>query len=229
MAIFEDNQVRSVFLLLRLLKERAHGQQDGGADDAGVGDVEGGPGVEGGEAEVEAEEIDDVAVEEGAVEELAGGVLAEETVGEIAKDAADEQGDGEAAHPAGERPFTMQHDDEGQRGERDEGEGVVRIRRAVEHAKSHAGVRSMMQPEDAGDDLPLDAIARRIEGRGKIRDDPALRDLVGNEEREGEEQKQAEHGEKGKAVIGKLDLAAEGRRSRGGWRSGECRLLIADG
>jgi hypothetical protein len=48
MAIFEDNQVRSVFLLLRLLKERAHGQQDGGTDDAGVGDVEGGPGVEGG-------------------------------------------------------------------------------------------------------------------------------------------------------------------------------------
>lgn len=216
-------------LLVRLLKKRAHGQQDSGADDAGIGDVEGGPGVEGREAEIEAEEIDDVAVEEGAVEELAGGMLAEKAVREIAKDAADEQGDGEATHPAGECPFTVKHDDEGQRSERDEGEGVVRIRRAVEHAKGHAGVRGMMQPEDAGDDLPLDAIARRIKRRGKIRDDPALRDLVGNEQREGEEQEQAEHRENGKVAIRTLDFAAERRRSRGGWRSGECRLLIFEG
>lgn len=114
-------------------------------------------------------------------------MTAEEAICEIAKDARDDQRHGSAAEFAWEHVCPRAPDEEGQRTQRDEGEGVVRILRAIEHAKGHAGVRGLVQPEGAFDHLILSPM------QVEVRHDPALRPLIENVERQGEKEKELGH------------------------------------
>lgn len=125
----------------RIFREGSNGQQDGRNDHTGIRHIERRPGIEGTEAEVKAEEIHHITVEE--------------AVGQVAKDASHQKGHGGAAQNSRKSPLLVHPNDEGQGRERNGPEGVVRILSAVEHAKGHAGIRRVMQPEDAGDDFLL--------------------------------------------------------------------------
>lgn len=134
--------------------------------------------MEGPETEVEAQEVHDVAVEEGAFEKMAAIVVAEKAVGEIAKDAGDQQRHGSAAQLAWKHAFAMHRVDEGQRGEWDDREEVLGVHCTVAHAEGHAGIRSVMQPEDAGDDFLLGFV------EFEMLHDPALGELVEDVQRQ---------------------------------------------
>lgn len=143
--------------------EGSDGEEDGGADDAGVGNVEGWPRVGEGDVEVEAEEVDDMTVDD--------------AVGEVATDTGGEKGDGEPADGAGEHAFAIEDRDQHQGSEGDGAEDVVGVGAAVEVAKSDAGVVDVVQGEEVGNDF-FTGSAQRIFVRG-----PVFGDLIDDVER----------------------------------------------
>ena len=162
--VYGDEDIATARSVRGGLAEGGPEEEGYGEDDGGVGDVEGGPVVL---ADVEVEEVNDVAVED--------------AVGDVAEDAGEDESGGQAGEVVGGLFKEEDKHDDGHDGAEDE----VEVEPAAHQAEGGAGVGDVDEVEEARDEG--DFVVDELKGR-------PLGQLVEDVEGESDQEEESEWG-----------------------------------
>lgn len=131
-----------------------------------------------GDVEIETEKVHHIAVKQ--------------AIREVPANSGDEQGNRDATEFAREHAFAIEPGDQTHCRKCDGTEDIVGVGSAIEITKGDAGVVNVVKGEEVGNDLFTIATQREVFY------DPLFRDLIEHVERKTDEEKEAEHGGRGR-------------------------------